>query len=108
MVLERIFHFALSVIAVIALCAPFAIGKKVNGWAVIRLIALEVVAAYGLLHTSIGLGFVKGFADLFHKLLACAGDGVQFVFGVQPPGAFVFFFAVLLPIIFIAVLIGIL
>lgn len=105
--LDKLFHFFLTFLMIVLLCAPF-MTKDIKIRPIIQLIVLEIAAAYGLLHTSFGLGFVQGFADLFHKLLACASDGVQFVFGVPPNNAFVFFFAVLLPIIFIAVLIGVL
>lgn len=106
--LNNLFHFFLSLLMVVLLCVPFVkIGTPVKGRYFIQLIAIEVVAAFGLLHTSVGLGFVQGFASFFQHLLSYANDGVTFVFGKLGDTAF-FFFHVLLPIVFISVLIGIL
>ncbi|HDJ1442368.1 TPA: NupC/NupG family nucleoside CNT transporter, partial [Serratia rubidaea] len=70
---------------------------------------IEVLLAYFFLHSEAGLGFVKGFAALFDKLLGFAGQGTEFVFGgMGDKGLAFFFLKVLCPIVFISALIGIL
>ncbi|MGF7443770.1 NupC/NupG family nucleoside CNT transporter, partial [Klebsiella michiganensis] len=54
-------------------------------------------------------GFVKGFSELFEKLLGFANEGTNFVFGyMNDKGLAFFFLKVLCPIVFISALIGIL
>ncbi|MEH6930073.1 NupC/NupG family nucleoside CNT transporter, partial [Priestia megaterium] len=65
--------------------------------------------SYFLLNTSIGFILVKGIADAFGVLLKYSESGINFVFGgLANKGEAPFFLSALLPIIFIAVLIGIL
>ncbi|MBS7695391.1 NupC/NupG family nucleoside CNT transporter, partial [Vibrio cholerae] len=67
------------------------------------------VLAYFLLNTKVGFVLVKGIADGFGAILKFAEAGVNFVFGgLANDGQAPFFLTVLLPIIFLAVLIGIL
>ncbi|ADZ43390.1 nucleoside permease [Yersinia enterocolitica subsp. palearctica 105.5R(r)] len=76
---------------------------------VIQLLVIEVLLAYFFLHSEVGLGFVKGFAGLFDKLLGFAATGTDFVFGnMGDKGLAFFFLRVLCPIVFISALIGIL
>lgn len=76
---------------------------------IIIMIVLQIILAYLLLKTVIGIKIIQGIAKVFDKLLLYAADGINFVFGgVANEGAFVFFLNVLLPIVFISVLIGIL
>ncbi|NOV01910.1 NupC/NupG family nucleoside CNT transporter [Paenibacillus planticolens] len=73
------------------------------------MIVLQALLAFALLHTAVGEILIGGFASLFEKLLAYAGEGVDFVFGgLVNEGQMTFFLSVLLPIIFISTLIGIL
>lgn len=106
--LDNLFHFFLSLLVIVVLCTPF-MTKDIKIRPIIQLLVLEVVGAYALLHTSVGLGFVQGFATFFGHLLSYAGDGVNFVFGgMSDKGLGFFFLKVLLPIVFISALIGIL
>ncbi|MCD3179549.1 EAL domain-containing protein [Salmonella enterica subsp. enterica serovar Enteritidis] len=53
--------------------------------------------------------FVKGFSEMFEKLLGFANEGTNFVFGsMNDQGLAFFFLKVLCPIVFISALIGIL
>jgi nucleoside transport protein len=73
------------------------------------MVVLQVILGYLLLNTSVGEFLIGGFASVFEKLMAYAGDGVNFVFGgIANKGQAPFFLNVLLPIVFISTLIGIL
>ncbi|CCV62469.1 nucleoside permease [Yersinia enterocolitica (type O:2) str. YE3094/96] len=72
------------------------------------MLVIEVLLAYFFLHSEVGLGFVKGFAGLFDKLLGFAATGTDFVFGNMGDKGLAFFLRVLCPIVFISALIGIL
>ncbi|PMC12612.1 NupC/NupG family nucleoside CNT transporter, partial [Klebsiella aerogenes] len=62
-----------------------------------------------VLNSDVGLGFVKGFSEMFEKLLGFANEGTNFVFGnMNDKGLAFFFLKVLCPIVFISALIGIL
>lgn len=76
---------------------------------IILMVIIQVLLASLLLNTKFGLVLIKGFADIFTKLLEYAASGVSFVFGgLANEGQMPFFLNVLLPIVFISVLIGIL
>ncbi|MEH6936420.1 Na+ dependent nucleoside transporter N-terminal domain-containing protein, partial [Bacillus sp. JJ664] len=76
---------------------------------IIIMIVFQIILAFLLLKTVIGIKIIQAIAKVFDKLLLYAADGINFVFGgVANEGAFVFFINVLLPIVFISVLIGIL
>jgi len=76
---------------------------------IIIMIVVQIILAFLLLKTVIGIKIIQAIAKVFDKLLLYAADGINFVFGgVANEGAFVFFINVLLPIVFISVLIGIL
>ncbi|QCT22282.1 NupC/NupG family nucleoside CNT transporter [Jejubacter calystegiae] len=106
----RVLHFVLA-IAVVALLALLVSHdrKKIRIRYVIQLLAIEVVLAWFFLHSEAGLGFVKGFSEMFEKLLGFASEGTDFVFGkMNDEGLAFFFLKVLCPIVFISALIGIL
>ena len=72
------------------------------------MLVIQLVLAYFLLNTKVGFVLVKGIADGFGAIKIC-GSRVNFVFGgLANDGQAPFFLTVLLPIIFLAVLIGIL
>jgi nucleoside transport protein len=82
--------------------------KNIKYRPIIVMIVIQMLLAGLLLNTSFGLVLIKGFADVFTKLLEYAGAGVSFVFGgLANKGEMPFFINVLLPIVFISVLIGI-
>ncbi|HJV16577.1 MAG TPA: NupC/NupG family nucleoside CNT transporter [Bacillales bacterium] len=82
--------------------------KNIKYRPIIVMVVIQVLFAGLLLNTSFGLVLIKGFADVFTKLLDYAGAGVSFVFGgLANKGEMSFFMNVLLPIVFISVLIGI-
>jgi nucleoside transport protein len=76
---------------------------------VVQLLVIEVLLAWFFLNSNVGLGFVKGFSEMFEKLLGFANEGTNFVFGsMNDQGLAFFFLKVLCPIVFISALIGIL
>lgn len=76
---------------------------------VVQLLVIEVLLAWFFLNSNVGLGFVKGFSEMFEKLLGFANEGTNFVFGkMNDEGLAFFFLKVLCPIVFISALIGIL
>ncbi|RWR01245.1 nucleoside permease [[Pantoea] beijingensis] len=108
--MSRILHFALAM-AVVALLALLVSSdrKNIRVRFVIQLLVIEVLLAWFFLNSEAGLGFVKGFSDLFEKLLKYAAEGTNFVFGgMSDKGLAFFFLNVLCPIVFISALIGIL
>ncbi|KOS29324.1 pyrimidine nucleoside transporter NupC [Bacillus anthracis] len=83
--------------------------KKVKYRPIITMVILQFILGFLLLNTKVGYILVKGIADGFGALLKYAEDGINFVFGgLANKGEVPFFLTVLLPIVFIAVLIGIL
>ncbi|MGG1368198.1 nucleoside transporter C-terminal domain-containing protein [Priestia megaterium] len=83
--------------------------KEIKYKPIAILLVIQLVLSYFLLNTSIGFILVKGIADAFGILLKYSESGVNFVFGgLANKGEAPFFLSALLPIIFIAVLIGIL
>ncbi|MBD6340698.1 nucleoside permease NupC [Salmonella enterica subsp. enterica serovar Enteritidis] len=106
----RVLHFvlALAVVAVLALLVS-SDRKKIRIRYVIQLLVIEVLLAWFFLNSDVGLGFVKGFSEMFEKLLGFANEGTNFVFGsMNDQGLAFFFLKVLCPIVFISALIGIL
>lgn len=82
--------------------------RKIKYKSIVTMIGLQLVLAFALLNTEVGLILIKGVANAFDKLLAYAAEGINFVFGgLANEGSFPFFLNVLLPIVFVSVLIGI-
>lgn len=108
--MDRVLHFVLAivVVAILALLVSHD-RKKICIRYVVQLLVIEVLLAWFLLNSDIGLGFVKGFSEMFKKLLGFANEGTNFVFGsMNDKGLAFFFLKVLCPIVFISALIGIL
>lgn len=103
------------IIAIIGLLVVFGLAyvasnnrKNIKIKPIILMVIVQILLASLLLNTKFGLVLIKGFADIFSKLLEYAGSGVSFVFGgLANKGEMSFFLNVLLPIVFISVLIGI-
>lgn len=108
--MSHILQFALALVVVAILALVICKDRKsIRIRFVVQLLVIEVLLAYFFLHSEIGLGFVKGFAGLFDKLLGFAATGTDFVFGnMGDKGLAFFFLRVLCPIVFISALIGIL
>ncbi|PHH46420.1 NupC/NupG family nucleoside CNT transporter [Pluralibacter gergoviae] len=108
--MDRVLHFvlALAVVGILALLVSHN-RKQIRIRYIIQLLVIEVLLAWFFLNSDVGLGFVKGFSEMFEKLLGFANDGTDFVFGkMNEQGLAFFFLKVLCPIIFISALIGIL
>lgn len=83
--------------------------KKIKYKPIAIMLVIQLGLAYFLLNTKVGYILVKAVADVFGAILEYASAGVNFVFGgLANEGEAPFFLTVLLPIIFLAVLIGIL
>ncbi len=99
--MDRVLHFvlALAVVAVLALLVS-SDRKKIRIRYVIQLLVIEVLLAWFFLNSDVGLGFVKGFSEMFEKLLGFANEGTNFVFGsMNDQGLAFFFLKVLCPIV---------
>lgn len=108
-------HILIGIIGIIfflALAFLFSSDRENIRWKYVGiLLAIQLIFAFILLKTTMGIKVIGGISNGFNYLLLKAADGVNFVFGgiqyidpKQPP----FFFSVLLPIVFISVIIGIL
>ena len=108
--MDRVLHFVLALVVVTALALLVSTDrKKIRIRYVVQLLVIEVLLAWFFLNSNVGLGFVKGFSEMFEKLLGFANEGTNFVFGkMNDEGLAFFFLKVLCPIVFISALIGIL
>ena len=108
--MDRVLHFVLALVVVTALALLVSTDRKnIRIRYVVQLLVIEVLLAWFFLNSNVGLGFVKGFSEMFEKLLGFANDGTNFVFGnMNDQGLAFFFLKVLCPIVFISALIGIL
>ena len=108
-------HILIGIIGIIfflALAFLFSSDRKNIRWKYVGiLLAIQLIFAFILLKTTMGIKVIGGISNGFNYLLLKAADGVNFVFGgiqyidpKQPP----FFFSVLLPIVFISAIIVIL
>ncbi len=83
--------------------------KKIKYKPIVVMLMVQLALSYFLLSTQIGYILVKGISDGFGALLTYAESGIVFVFGgLVNKGETTFFLTALLPIVFFAVLIGIL
>ena len=108
--MDRVLHFILAIVVVAILALLVSHNRnQIRIRYVIQLLVIEVLLAWFFLNSDIGLGFVKGFSEMFEKLLGFANEGTNFVFGnMNDKGLAFFFLKVLCPIVFISALIGIL
>lgn len=108
--MDRVLHFVLAIVVVAILALLVSHNhKQIRIRYVIQLLVIEVLLAWFFLNSDVGLGFVKGFSEMFEKLLGFANEGTNFVFGnMNDKGLAFFFLKVLCPIVFISALIGIL
>ena len=83
--------------------------KKIKYKPIAIMLIIQLALSYFLLNTQVGYILVKGISDGFGALLGYAEAGIVFVFGgLVNKGEVSFFLTALLPIVFFAVLIGIL
>jgi len=104
--MDRVLHFVLALVVVTALALLVSTDrKKIRIRYVVQLLVIEVLLAWFFLNSNVGLGFVKGFSEMFEKLLGFANEGTNFVFGkMNDEGLAFFFLKVLCPIVFISAL----
>ncbi|MBV7508733.1 NupC/NupG family nucleoside CNT transporter [Bacillus sp. sid0103] len=102
-----LFLVALVVIFLLAFIAS-SNKKGIKIKPIITMLVLQLVLAFLLLNTEVGLILIKGISSLFEYILKYSADGINFVFGgIANKGEGPFFLNVLMPIVFISVLIGI-
>ena len=83
--------------------------KKIKYKSIATMLVIQLALAYFLLNTSIGLILITGISNVFGELLKYAESGIVFVFGgLVNEGQSSFFLTAMLPIVFFALLIGIL
>lgn len=83
--------------------------KEIKYKYIVIMLIIQFLLAPLLLNTTVGYVLIKGITKVFDHLLSYANAGISFVFGgLANEGESPFFLAVLLPIVFISVLIGIL
>lgn len=107
--MDRVLHFVLAIVVVAILALLVSHDRqKIRIRYVVQLLVIEVLLAWFFLNSDIGLGFVKGFSEMFENSWF-ANEGTNFVFGgMNDKGLAFFFLKVLCPIVFISALIGIL
>lgn len=88
------------IIGLVYLCSP--IKRKVKWKSIMILLVVELFITWFMLSTTIGTWIINKVASFFTWLIACAGEGISFVFPSAMAGPQVdFFFSALMPIIFI-------
>ncbi|WP_191561104.1 nucleoside transporter C-terminal domain-containing protein [Metabacillus idriensis] len=88
------------VIGIVYLCSP---NKRNVKWkAILTLLVVEFIITWFMLSTKIGTWVINQIAAFFTWLIACANEGISFVFPSAMANEQVdFFFSALMPIIFI-------
>lgn len=95
------------VICLIFLCSPNK--RKVKWKSILTLVVVELLITWFMLSMKIGSWAINKIASFFTWLIACANEGISFVFpSVMANEQVDFFFSALLPIIFIITFFGIL
>ena len=75
--MDRVLHFVLALVVVTALALLVSTDrKKIRIRYVVQLLVIEVLLAWFFLNSNVGLGFVKGFSEMFEKLLGFADQPV--------------------------------
>ncbi|MGF1743250.1 NupC/NupG family nucleoside CNT transporter [Vibrio profundum] len=108
--LRKILFLVVGVLVVLTLAYVASSDRgKIKTRPILQMLVIELVLAWALMKTTVGLTVVSAINSFFKKLLGYASSGTDFVFGgLVEKGHFVFYLNVLMPIIFISVLIGIL
>ncbi|HFZ0148191.1 TPA: NupC/NupG family nucleoside CNT transporter [Klebsiella aerogenes] len=90
--MDRVLHFVLAIVVVAILALLVSHNRKqIRIRYVIQLLVIEVLLAWFFLNSDVGLGFVKGFSEMFEKLLGFANEGTNFVFGNMNDKGLAFF-----------------
>lgn len=102
------FVLALVVIGILAIAVSFE-RSQIRPRYIIQLLVIEILIAWTLVQSKVGVSIVHSIAGTFEHLMKYAATGTNFVFGGMSAHGFAFvFLQVLCPIIFISALIGIL
>lgn len=109
-IISRILNFSIGLITITVLSLLLNKNpKNIQVKCVIKVLIIEIILGYYILHSTIGAESIKILSQLCNTLLYFASSGTNFVFGVLPSQEVsIFFINVLCPIIFISALIGIL
>lgn len=66
--MDRVLHFVLALVVVTALALLVSHDrKKIRIRFVVQLLVIEVLLAWFFLNSNVGLGFVKGFSEMFEN-----------------------------------------
>lgn len=66
--MDRVLHFVLALVVVTALALLVSTDrKKIRIRYVVQLLVIEVLLAWFFLNSNVGLGFVKGFSEMFEN-----------------------------------------
>lgn len=88
------------VLGIVFICSPRK--KEVKWRPIVSLLVVELLITWFMLGTEIGGWIISKIASFFTWLIACANEGISFVFpSAMGNEAIDFFFSALLPIIFI-------
>ena len=106
----KILHFVLGLVIITAILYLASMNRKeVKFRFVVQLIIIEIILAYFLLVSTVGIDIMMGISKGFDYLMQYALEGTKFVFdGLVQDDKFVFFFNVAMPIVLVSALIGIL
>lgn len=109
-IISRILNFIIGLTIIIILSILINKNpKKIQIKSIIRILIIEIILGYYILHTTTGTECIKLLCNLFDSLLFFASTGTNFVFGTKSSQEIpIFFLNVLCPIIFISAIIGIL
>ena len=106
----KILFFFIGLFVVLVLAYGLSTNRKnIKYRHVAQLIMIEILLAFFLFHTDIGVLIINQITGFFDALLSYAATGSNFVFGnLVNKGQFSFFLGVLMPIVLVSALIGIL
>ena len=66
--MDRVLHFVLALVVVTALALLVSTDRKnIRIRYVVQLLVIEVLLAWFFLNSNVGLGFVKGFSEMFEN-----------------------------------------
>lgn len=83
--------------------------KNIKYKRILIMLGVQLVLVFFMMHTSIGLNIIVTIGKFFESLMSIADAGIDFVFGgMVNKGESTFLFDALLPLVFMAVLIGML
>lgn len=105
-----VMYFILSVVVIFLLCYLVSFDRKsIKYKQCLRVIIAQLIIAYMLMKSDVGIKITLLFSSFFTKLISYANQGIDFLLGgiIKNSTHFIFLVNALLPIIFVSALIGI-